>query len=140
MVPDDGRAVVGRAAVARHHEHDRDGVARALDRAAKSIIVLLSNNRCQEAGKASFFAATMEPSSQTSRFCRPRPEHVMVRKKYVRPRVIEIGSVAGLTLAGSGGSVSSSTPKGSKPGFRIDGSGCGLVPQGQGNNGKPSCK
>ncbi len=60
----------------------------------------------------------------------------MKREPYIAPQIVEIGSVAGLTLSGSGSSGSG----GSKPGTRIDGSGCSLVPQGDGNNGNGPCK
>jgi hypothetical protein len=59
-----------------------------------------------------------------------------MREEYVRPQVVQIGSVASLTLSSSG---STGGDDGSKPGTRIDGSGCTLVPQGQGNNGNGPC-
>ncbi len=62
----------------------------------------------------------------------------MERKDYVRPQVVLIGSVAGLTLSGSGSTGGGAG--GNKPGIRIDGSGCSLVPQGDGNNGNGPCK
>ena len=60
----------------------------------------------------------------------------MDRKEYTRPQVVEIGSVAGLTLAGSGATAGGG---GNKPGIRFDGSGCSLVPQGDGNKGNGNC-